>query len=118
MGLSASSSSSEYPIYCDESVMRPKAHGTCEFPAQGNLRWGCDRDTADRICCFNRHYAEHSGYWSSKTSFLKEIKETAGETTFYDTVTGKPLFVAPRGRTVEEFLKESENHGTPCIGVV
>ena len=30
-----------------------------------------------------------------------------GELTFYDSVTGKPLFVAPRGRTIEEFLIES-----------
>ena len=33
----------------DESIMRPKAHGTSETPVQDNLRWGCDHDTADRI---------------------------------------------------------------------
>lgn len=25
---------------------------------QENLRWACDRKVADRICSFNRHYAE------------------------------------------------------------
>ena len=49
--------SSKYPILCDESVMRPKAHGTSEKPVQQNLRWNCDVKTADRICNFNRHYA-------------------------------------------------------------
>ena len=49
-----------FPIYCDESVMRPKAHGTCEKPVMPKLRWNCDRETADRISCFNRHYAEYS----------------------------------------------------------
>ena len=34
------------------------------------------------------------------------------ETVYYDSVTGKPLFVAPRGRSVEEFLKESQVHCT------
>jgi hypothetical protein len=53
----------------------------------------------------NRHYAEHSGYWL-KTKFLEQV-EKSGETTFYDTVTGKPLFVAPRGRTFQEFQDES-----------
>ena len=38
-----------------------------------------------------------------------------GETTFYDSVTGKPLFIAPRGRTLEEFIKESNDHGWPSF---
>jgi len=78
--------------------MAPKAHGTCEKPVQADLRWGCDVKKADEISCFNRHYAEYSGYWK-KTNFLKEV-DKSGETTYYDSVTGKPLFVAPRGRCV------------------
>ena len=27
---------------------------------QENLRWSCDGKTADKICSFNRHYAEVS----------------------------------------------------------
>ncbi len=46
------------PVLCDESVMSPKAHGTSEKPVMKDLKWGCDYDTADRICNFNRHYAE------------------------------------------------------------
>ena len=42
----------------DETLMSPKAHGTSSTPVQKDLRWGCDYDTADRICNFNRHYAE------------------------------------------------------------
>lgn len=37
------------------------------------------------------------------------------EITFYDSVTGKPLFIAPRGRTFEEFKKESLEHGWPSF---
>ena len=51
----------KYPVVGAESIMAPKAHGTAERPVQTDLRWGCDRAVADRICCFNRHYAEHSG---------------------------------------------------------
>lgn len=52
MGVSATSG--KYPIYCENSVMRDKAHGTCEKGVMPNLRWKCNRELADRICCFNR----------------------------------------------------------------
>ena len=99
-------------VYGDDSIMSPKSHGTTDAPVQTNLRWGVDRDTADRICCFNRHYAEYAGYWK-KTNFLSEVKD--GETTYYDSVSGKPLFVAPRGRSFDAFVKESASHGWPSF---
>ena len=97
----------------DESLMSKKAHGTCPKAPQSGLRFGCDASTADKICCFNRHYAEHSGYaWT--TSWVKQTRD-AGTTTYYDTVTGKPLFKAPVGRSFEAFLRESKNHGWPSF---
>lgn len=86
-------------------------------PVQENLRWKCDRDVADRICNFNRHYAEHSGYFKTVSEFLSEADGTpeGSEITFYDSNTGKPLFIAPRNRTMEEFLKESRAHGWPSF---
>jgi hypothetical protein len=44
---------------------------------------------ADKICSFNRHYAEHGGYWES-TSFMSEVDRNV-ETTYYDSVTGRDL---------------------------
>lgn len=41
--------------------------------------------------------------------------DKSGEITFYDSVTGKPLFIAPRGRTFEDFKKESLSHGWPSF---
>ena len=84
---------------CDESVMSKKKHGTCDKPVMQDLRYGCDIATADRICCFNRHYAEHSGY-AFQTSWLKEVRGQQDPVTYYDSVTGKPLFIAPKGRTL------------------
>jgi len=99
----------------EESIMAPKAHGTSAVPVQSNLRWGCDEKTADRICNFNRHYAEHSGYFET-TSFMQEATSTMGEPIkFYDSNTGKLLFVAPRGRTMDQFLMESKAHGWPSF---
>mmetsp|Transcript_110068 Transcript_110068/g.350603 ORF Transcript_110068/g.350603 Transcript_110068/m.350603 type:complete len:250 (+) Transcript_110068:221-970(+) len=44
-------------------------------------------------------------------------KSAAGgvEFVFYDSQCSVPLFVAPRGRTFDEFRKESENHGWPSF---
>lgn len=109
-----------FPAPCvmgDESIMSPKAHGTSNTPVQRNLRWNCDFDTADRICNFNRHYAEYSGYWRT-TPFVQEAMkeyEANGEVKFYDSNTGKLLFVAPKGRSMDDFLKESASHGWPSF---
>lgn len=43
-----------YPLYCKEEVMNQKSHGTCVQGVMKKLRWNCDRENADRICCFNR----------------------------------------------------------------
>ena len=102
-----------YPILASEALMAPKAHGTTEKMVQENLRWGCDRNLADSICSFNRHFAEPAGYWKF-TNFKREIARD-GEVTFYDSVSGKPLFVAPRGRTMNDFLGESTIHGWPSF---
>merc|ERR1712187_561274 len=107
--------------------MGKKAHGTSNTPVQNNLRWGCDYNTADRICNFNRHYAEFSGYFE-KTSFIPEAQTIAKEhelsgsssndqptMNFYDSNTGNFLFTAPKGRTMNEFLIESRAHGWPSF---
>lgn len=39
-------------VYGEEALMSQKQHGTTAAPVQKNLRWGVDRDTADRC----RHY--------------------------------------------------------------
>jgi len=114
---SASTSSkmhSEYPLYGPESIMARKAHGTCPKGVQLNLRWGCDQALGDRITCYNRHFAENFGYWLDTDFYDYAIKQTE-PITFYDSVTGKPLFKAPVGRTMSGFLKESQDHGWPSF---
>ncbi len=48
---------------------------------------------------------------------MKETKDTpkSDAITYYDSNTGKPLFTAPRGRTMAEFLQESRAHGWPSF---
>ena len=40
---------------------------------------------------------------------------TSGEITFYDSNTGEPLFVAPKGRSWDSFVRESKVHGWPSF---
>jgi len=74
-----------------------------------------DYDLADRICCNNHVYAEPSGYaQSAAVDFYSKLDPNV-ETVFFDSVCGLPLFVAPRGRTFEEFVDESIKHGWPSF---
>ena len=53
---------------------------------------------------------------NSSPAFLRSSKEASEkEITFYDSVTGKPLYIAPRGRTWKEFVVESKAHGWPSF---
>lgn len=101
----------------NEKLMKKKAHGSTDKPVQENLRWNVSRKKADKICSFNRHYAENSQYFvNSKVTWLKEMKEKGDEPTkYYDSVSGKHLYTAPIGRTFDQFLKESKKHGWPSF---
>jgi len=108
------------PPLADEDIMSPKpgGSGTCVANVQENLRWGVDRSLADRIGCHTRMFAEQWGYWTSSGITLEATASAlkpGGTITFYDSVTGLPLFVAPRGRTLEAFLEESQHHGWPSF---
>jgi len=98
----------------DESIMRQKAHGTSETPVQQDLRWDVDVDQADNICNFNRRFAEFSGYWKT-TPLYAEVTNSDDPITFFDSNSGKPLFIAPRGRSMADFIAESSQHGWPSF---
>lgn len=129
--LRSSSSSTECTLPCipgDESIMDRKQHGTSNKPVQNPLRWNCDNELADRICNFNRRYAEYAGYWKQSTTFMStetrngtiipsngNDNDDANPVIFYDSNTGKEVFRAPIGRTWDDFIKESTMHGWPSF---
>jgi peptide methionine sulfoxide reductase MsrB len=98
----------------EESIMSAKAHGTSAKPVQADLMYGVSNTLADRICNFNRRFAEQAGYFES-TTWKKAVLEASGPITFYDSVTGEALFVAPIGRSAENLVQESEVHGWPSF---
>ena len=104
-------------VSAPDSLMHQRENGTCVGPVQDKLRFNCDRREANHICCFNRHYAEYSGYaFSHEVVWLEQLdKEGGTPMTYYDSITGKPLFKAPVGRSMKDFIKESMAHGWPSF---
>ena len=102
------------PQFGDEPLMSQKGHGTSASPVQSDLLYGVSNKQADQICNFNRHFAERAGYFES-TSFEDIVRNSKEPVTFFDSVTGKPLFVAPIGRSAEQFIAESQIHGWPSF---
>ena len=100
--------------YGEEEIMRQKGHGTSEAPVQKDLLYGVDNKLADKICNYNRYFAEMGGYFRS-TEWENAVMEASGPLTYYDSVTGKPLFVAPINRSKEDFIFESKVHGWPSF---
>ena len=101
----------------DEDIMSPEAHGTTEMPVQEQLKFGVSQKLADKICCYNRHFAENS-FSFTKSTWEDELRQAVadGKTmTFYDSVTGKPLFIAPIGRSVYALIDDSYKHGWPSF---
>jgi hypothetical protein len=57
----------------DKDLMYPKAHGTTMQRVQSSLRFGITDDKlADRICSYNRHFAEYAGYFLDQSN-LKDM---------------------------------------------
>ena len=56
---------------------------------------------------------QYAGYF--KTTDFLTTENGESEVTFYDSVTGIPLFHAPRGRSWQEFVDESLAHGWPSF---
>jgi len=106
----------------EERLMATKQHGSTATVVQNPLRWGVANELADRICSFNRDGAEPSMYFTECLAFTKEIGWQRGKDmsqvspiVFYDSVSGHPCFVAPKGRSMDDFLSESLRHGWPSF---
>ena len=101
-------------VYGDESIMSQKEHGTTHQKVQDDLLYDVPNKLADRISSYTRTWAEPAGFFQ-QTNFEQTVMEAQGPVTFYDSVSGKPLFKAPIGRSAEQFIKESRVHGWPSF---
>lgn len=101
---------------------------------QDNLRYGMDKYTSiermfpvegdveetlgNAICCDDRFniFAEPQFLYDTPGADLTNKIGTVEEPTlFYDSACGVPVFQAPVGRSQEEFLEDTEEHGWPSF---
>jgi hypothetical protein len=125
----------DLPVMVGSSVSEMLASSSASFynnssssglPAgvQADLKFGCDRKLAQKYCFSDEDVRCHSGE-EEEDDFCFEIQSTLeedaekeveqkGRIKFYDSSSGKCLFMVPREsvhRTFDEFMKESIDQG-------
>merc|ERR1712070_1354563 len=72
---------------------------------------------AGSVCCDRRMmpFAETQFLYQAPNIALFSHLDASGETTFYDSVCGLPLFRAPRNRTFAEVEQDTDEHGWPSF---
>jgi len=134
LGIYSGGAEADLPIVSsiDEEPAESKS-SWCENGLQTDLRFNVskfmandvlpfyfpeDESLAEAVCCDPDYtgYAEPRGFFArDDVSFLRGLNESSPPTTFYDPVCGIPLFVAPQGRTFEEFYADTVEHGWPSF---
>jgi len=112
-------------------------NSTCSGDVQANLRFNltaagksavndlpfpvaAGESLGEAVCCDPNFaaFAEPRFVYARPDVNLFKVMEGKGEnktTTFYDSVCGIPLFVAPKGRTLAEFEADTTEHGWPSF---
>jgi len=110
----------------------PDEYMTCSGAVQDGLRYNMSSRTqayglavpvddgeslAEAVCCDSRvkPYAEPQYTYYAPDIMMYEHLDESGITTFYDSVCGLPLFVAPMNRTLDEFKADTDEHGWPSF---
>jgi len=113
-------------------VRPPAASETCSGPVQGALRYNIssrttpetlgayveqDEPLAEAVCCDLRTIAlaEPRYTFLAPDISLFSKMDSAGVTTFYDSVCGIPLFRAPVNRSLADFQADTQEHGWPSF---
>merc|ERR1719253_44341 len=108
----------------------PAEYDTCTGAIQSGLRYNIssrveptvpvpvdeDETLAEAVCCDKRAlpFAEPQFLFEAPDVQLFKHLE-AGTTTFYDSVCGVPLFIAPKGRSLADFEADTTEHGWPSF---
>jgi len=107
-------------LICSISLMLKVSASTKCFQKEA-LLFGCDNYRAqyEHICCtVPQHAAEYGGFHAA-VDFFGQLEAQYGsnptEIVFYDSQCGIPLYVAPRGRSYDEWKQESVSHRWPSF---
>jgi hypothetical protein len=114
----------DLPVMVGSSASEMSASSSTGFGlggVQSDLRWGCDRKMAQKYCNGDRFDSGEEEVddfcFEIQTTFEEDAQkevEQKGRIKFYDSISGKTLFMVPResyNRTFDEFMKESVDQG-------
>jgi len=103
---------------------------SCSGPIQANLKYNVsdrfnalpfptapDESLAAAVCCDPdfKPYAEPQHFFEQPDVALFGSLNQKGLNVFYDSVCGIPLFEAPKGRSFDDFHKDTIEHGWPSF---
>ena len=108
-----------YNSSCSHSTQRKLLYNVDSYSAASvGLPDGDSNETLpEAICCDlqYRNYAEPNGFFSYPDVKLFKSISKCGLTTFFDSVCGLPLFVAPQNRTFQDWERDTNDHGWPSF---
>jgi len=119
------------PVSAARSIRPASAFDSCSAAVQPALRFGISgrgspdvpvpvdagETLAEAVCCDTRAraYAEPQFLFSAPDIALFSKLAPSGPTTFYDSVCGLPLFRAPVNRSLDDFRRDTQEHGWPSF---
>jgi len=113
----------------------PTSRNTCKYPVQHNLRYNISgrlgkdylplsglmplESLAFAVCCDRdfQDFAEPQSFFAEPDVNLFGHLNPDGQTIFYDTTCGLPVFVAPVNRTLADFKQDTTEHTWPSFRV-
>lgn len=102
--------------YCN--IQKPLKYNLSNKPIPDELPIFDPNETlGEAICCDERYLGLAEPKWTFNRSDINLFKylNTKGQTFFFDSVCGLPLFTIPKNRTLDDFKKESLKHGWPSF---
>lgn len=113
------------------SIRPPALYDSCSAEVQPSLRYGISgrsspdvpvsvdpsESLAEAVCCDTRTqvFAEPQFLFAASDVSLFSKLNQSGTTSFYDSVCGIELFRAPVNRSVDDFYRDTQQHGWPSF---
>ena len=116
--LAGASESKPFPTFnCSTSIQNNLRYNMSNREVNFPLQISANDDLATAVCCDSQNfpYAEPQHLFDQPDVALFKNMNAHGQTVFYDSVCGIPLFSVPRNRTLADFQADTTEHGWPSF---
>ena len=103
-------------LTCNSSIQYPLKYNLSHRPIPDGLPiYNPNESLANAICCDTDYLGFAEPRFLFNESSVNLFSKLDGVTTFYDSTCGIPLFKTPINRTIEDFKRETLEHGWPSF---